>query len=123
MIDTGVVYTLLFISLYFEVFILVAFLERRFRSVSPLPKETELPSVAIVVPCYNEARTVAGTIASLFALDYPAEKLEIVVVDDGSRDGTFSAVKAFEASLRSPGSAALPSPIATRARCRQSGRR
>jgi hyaluronan synthase len=47
------------------------------------------PSIAIVVPAYNEGEAVARTIHSCLALDYPAEKLEIVVVNDGSTDDTW----------------------------------
>ena len=95
MIDTGVIYVLLFISLYFEVFMLVAFLERRFRSVGPALAIAHMPSVAIVVPCYNEEKTVTSTLLSLLALEYPADKLEIIIVDDGSTDGTFATIQTF----------------------------
>lgn len=99
MLDSSVAYTLLFISLYFEVFLLVAFLERR-----SLPKDASrssaalarYPSVAIIVPCYNEEHTIASTIHSLLSLHYPKDKLEVVVVDDGSRDRTLEIAKAFE---------------------------
>jgi hyaluronan synthase len=47
------------------------------------------PSVAIVVPAYNEGEAVVRTIDSCLALDYPREKLEIVVVNDGSTDDTW----------------------------------
>lgn len=47
------------------------------------------PTVAIIVPAYNEGAAVARTIHSCLALDYPAEKLEIVVVNDGSVDDTW----------------------------------
>ncbi|MDP3646088.1 MAG: glycosyltransferase family 2 protein [bacterium] len=54
------------------------------------------PHVAIVVPCYNEARSIASTIRSLLALDYPKNKLEIIVVDDGSTDDTLAIARRFE---------------------------
>jgi hyaluronan synthase len=54
------------------------------------PKDVGLePTVAIVVPAYNEGEAVARTIHSCLALDYPKEKLEIVVVNDGSTDDTW----------------------------------
>lgn len=43
-------------------------------------------TVSIVVPCHNSARWLAETVASLTAQTLPA--LEIILVDDGSRDGT-----------------------------------
>ena len=45
-------------------------------------------AIAIVMPAFNEEDAVADSIRSLLAVDYPAEKLEIVVVNDGSTDGT-----------------------------------
>ena len=45
------------------------------------------PLISIVVPVYNEARTVAEVIARLIAIDLPAPR-EILVVNDGSTDGT-----------------------------------
>jgi|SRR3989344_3469708 len=54
---------------------------------------TRYPSVAVLVPCYNEEKTVAGTLESLLALDYPKDKLNIIVIDDGSTDRTFETIK------------------------------
>lgn len=86
-IGTLGVYVCLFLALYFEVFLLIAFFEQKPKGkTSALPKH--YPSVSIVVPCYNEEKTIAGTLASLLELRYPKEKLSIVVVDDGSKDGT-----------------------------------
>jgi glycosyltransferase involved in cell wall biosynthesis len=45
------------------------------------------PLISIVVPVYNEARTVADVIERLIAIDLPAPR-EILVVNDGSTDGT-----------------------------------
>ncbi len=87
-------YMLLFISLYFEIFLLVTFFEgetERKESKDPV----RYPSVTIVVPCFNEEKTVAGTLLSLLRLDYPKDKLTIMVVDDGSTDGTQKALAQF----------------------------
>lgn len=46
------------------------------------------PTVAVVIPMFNEGSRIAHTIESLLQLDYPAEKLSIVVVDDCSTDGS-----------------------------------
>jgi len=53
------------------------------------------PRVAIVVPCWDEESTVAGTVESLLALDYPADKLSLILVNDGSTDGTGSTLDRF----------------------------
>jgi len=46
------------------------------------------PSVAVLVGCKNEELVVDGMLTALLALDYPADRLTLVVVDDGSDDGT-----------------------------------
>jgi cellulose synthase/poly-beta-1,6-N-acetylglucosamine synthase-like glycosyltransferase len=46
------------------------------------------PSVSLIIPVYNEERIVADKLDNSLALDYPRDKLEIVVVTDGSTDGT-----------------------------------
>jgi len=101
MVGTAITYCLLFISLYFEIFLLVAFLQRRFERTAPRSAAAALasyPSVAIVVPCYNEEKTVSSTILSLLELEYPKDKLEIIVVDDGSRDKTLEIAQGIAAS-------------------------
>lgn len=55
------------------------------------PVDDELPSVTVLVPAYNEARFIARKIQDTAAQDYPADRLEILVVDDGSTDGTAAA--------------------------------
>lgn len=83
------VYVVLFLALYFEVFLLISFLERRpIKRSSRKPRY--YPKVAVVVPCFNEERTLQKTINSLLALRYPKGKLEILIVDDGSTDATSS---------------------------------
>jgi len=46
------------------------------------------PHVAIVMPGFNEEAAIGSSLRSLLALDYPAAKLELVAVNDGSTDGT-----------------------------------
>ena len=47
-----------------------------------------LPAVSIVVAAHNEEGEISGLIESLRRLDYPRERLELVIVSDGSSDGT-----------------------------------
>ena len=56
-------------------------------------ENVEWPTVSIVVPAYNEAGRIRGRVQNLLNSDYPADKLEIIVVSDGSTDGTVSAVE------------------------------
>jgi hyaluronan synthase len=52
------------------------------------------PRVAIVMPGFNEQEAIATSLRSLLALDYPAAKLEIVAVNDGSTDRTLAEMRA-----------------------------
>ncbi len=88
-------YPFLFIAIFFESFVLVTLLSKPARAARARTAGTETPSVAIVVPCYNEAATVAGTCETLLALEYPKDRLEIILVDDGSTDATPSAMACF----------------------------
>ncbi len=94
---------ILFLSLYFEVFLLITYFEKRHvmhwrvkRNMARTETtDQELPGVTIIVPCYNEEKTLAKTIHSLLALDYPTDKLHIFAVNDGSTDGTPKALAEF----------------------------
>ena len=60
-----------------------------YRPSPETPSEDELlPSLAIVVPCRNEARSVDRLLEALAEIAYPADRLAVVLVDDGSNDGT-----------------------------------
>ena len=50
--------------------------------------EQELPVVSIVLPVKNEAKVVARLLSALSRLDYPSDKLEVIVVNDASTDRT-----------------------------------
>ena len=54
-----------------------------------------LPTASVVVPAHDAEATVEDCARSLLALDYPPELLEIVVVDDGSRDLTRALLEAM----------------------------
>ncbi len=96
----SIVYVFLFLSLYFEVFLLITYLEKRgdirdetFRLKQGVKK---YPTVTIMVPCWNEEKTISKTINSLLNLDYPKDKLKIMIIDDGSTDSTWNVAKKFE---------------------------
>ena len=54
-----------------------------------------LPTVSIVLPCRNEARFIKRCLDSILATDYPKDRLEVLVVDGSSTDGTVDIVQAF----------------------------
>ena len=51
------------------------------------------PTVAVVTPAYNEEAAIADSIRAVLALDYPEEKLQVVVIDDGSTDRTLDRIR------------------------------
>jgi cellulose synthase/poly-beta-1,6-N-acetylglucosamine synthase-like glycosyltransferase len=55
---------------------------------NPVDKAAYEPFVSLLIPAYNEARVIRQKIQNSLTLDYPADHLEIVVVSDGSTDGT-----------------------------------
>jgi hyaluronan synthase len=58
------------------------------------PRDVGLePTVSIVITAYNEEEAIYRTVAFCFAADYPREKLEVIVVDDGSADATLSEIE------------------------------
>ncbi|MBI3573976.1 glycosyltransferase, partial [Candidatus Kaiserbacteria bacterium] len=85
---TYILYPFLFIALYFEVFLVLTFFDTEARRRRRLHRVETFPSVSVIVPCYNEETTVAGTADSVLALDYLKEKLTLILVDDGSTDNT-----------------------------------
>ncbi len=98
MISNYIVYIALFFSLYFEVFVMITYIEKRkiikteYQKINP----KKWLSVNIIVPCFNESTTVIATINSLLSLDYPKDKLKIIAVDDGSTDNTFEVLQIFK---------------------------
>lgn len=96
--STTVLYVLTFLAMYVEVFFLVTFFEKRKEIVSKIDNNPNrvYPPITIVVPCWNEEKTVIGTVNSLLALEYPKDALHLILVDDGSTDNTWNVLKTFE---------------------------
>ncbi|WP_177764739.1 glycosyltransferase [Flavobacterium sp. I3-2] len=79
-------YSLLIYQIIFIFYIIYKFSKYKpIESVS----DTELPTCTVIVPAYNEGKLVLETLRSLVANDYPKEKLQIMAIDDGSKDDTW----------------------------------
>lgn len=52
-------------------------------------------AVTVVIPTYNRGEALRETLTALFRCDYPADRYEVVVVDDGSTDGTGEVARQF----------------------------
>lgn len=60
----------------------------------PVPVDPDYtPSVTIVIPCFNEEEWISRTILSCIDQDYPPDKLEFVIVDDGSSDRSVEVIR------------------------------
>ncbi|MEA2169866.1 MAG: hyaluronan synthase [Solirubrobacteraceae bacterium] len=58
------------------------------------------PHIAVVMPAFNEEAAIATSIEAILALEYPEDKLDVVVVNDGSTDGTAAEMDVVEAAAR-----------------------
>jgi cellulose synthase/poly-beta-1,6-N-acetylglucosamine synthase-like glycosyltransferase len=67
------------------------------RQAGGLP--TELPTVSLIVPAYDEEEVIADKVGNALALDYPRDRLQIIVASDGSSDGTVERARAAGAGL------------------------
>ncbi|HEY2716596.1 MAG TPA: glycosyltransferase [Solirubrobacterales bacterium] len=59
----------------------------------------ELPTVSLIVPAYDEEEVIAAKVANALALDYPRDRLQIIVASDGSSDRTAELARRAGASL------------------------
>ncbi|MBI4014643.1 MAG: glycosyltransferase family 2 protein [Candidatus Aenigmarchaeota archaeon] len=92
-----------FITLYFMAFFLIANYSRKKEE----PAKDFFGSVSFLIPAYNEAGTIAATVNAIKETDYPTK--EIIVVDDGSTDGTAAEARkagAIVLSVKNRGKAA-----------------
>jgi cellulose synthase/poly-beta-1,6-N-acetylglucosamine synthase-like glycosyltransferase len=62
----------------------------------PVRKVDHQPTVSIVIAAYNEVAHIGETLENKLALDYPVASLQIIVVSDGSSDGTDDVARRFE---------------------------
>lgn len=98
-INEYIIYIVLFISLYFEVFLLLNFFEIKDKSKKVINNTYDLvksPTVSVIVPVWNEEKTILKTIFSILKLNYPKDKLSVFIVDDGSTDNTWKIIQRFK---------------------------
>ena len=89
-------YAASFITLFVVVLMTLVYIRNRSRIKEGRLRTSDwTPKVSIIIPAYNESQYIAGCIASVLALDYPKNKLEIMVVDDGSTDDTAAIARSF----------------------------
>jgi hypothetical protein len=69
------------------------------RAPPPGREPTALPSVSVIVAAYAEEEVISDRVANLLAIDYPRERLELIVACDGSPDRTAERARAAGADL------------------------
>ncbi|MER3460726.1 MAG: hypothetical protein C4303_06255, partial [candidate division GAL15 bacterium] len=85
------------------------------------PREgNPVPGISVVIPAYNAEAVLRTTLERLAAQDYPPDRYEVLVVDDGSTDGTAEVV---QQAARSLPVRYLPQPHRGRAAARNAGAR
>ena len=57
------------------------------------------PVVSVIIPAFNEERMLVSCLGSLARLDWPAEAVQIIVVDNGSTDGTVELATSLDATV------------------------
>ncbi len=83
---------LIFISLYMLVFFMMLTIKNR-KKIFYFPERKKDYSISIIIPAFNEEETIEETIEHVVNLDYPKDKLEIIAINDGSKDKTKEKIK------------------------------
>lgn len=81
-------YVLIYVTLFISVFWFMVFFEKKEEMEKDPEKPSKTPTLTMIIPAYNEEKTLGKTIESLLNQGYPKNKLEIIVVDDASTDNT-----------------------------------
>ena len=88
----AILWVLSFVSLFVSLFWLqVMLIKKREKNLVRY-----FPSVSILIPAYNEEKTIAKTIKSVLNLNYPKDKLKIIIINDSSVDKTKIIAKKFK---------------------------
>lgn len=75
---------------------------------TPTREGDAMPSITVLIPAFNEGAGVRRAIASVLASDYPAHRVSLTVIDDGSTDDTWTHIR--EAISTEPRARALRLP-------------
>lgn len=84
-----------FLGIYLNVwFLLVASQNKSFLYKKKVAKI--FPKISLLIPAYNEEKSIARCLSSIMKLDYPRNKIETIVIENGSKDNTAEKVKKFK---------------------------
>ena len=83
------------VAIYLSIVWIVVYIENK-KILFKNKKLTRFPSVTFLVPAYNEEKHIGECLKKLVNLDYPKDKLKIIVINDGSKDKTAEIAKKFK---------------------------
>lgn len=89
----GIFFFYMFVGLYMLSLFLLIYFPNRHRIFSY--EECKEVPVSIVMPCYNEEEYIGEAIESLLKLDWPKDKMEIIIVDDKSKDNSVKIIQKY----------------------------
>ena len=82
-------YFTIFVVIFKVLFVIYLFYHYyKYRPIESVT-DSELPTCTIIVPAYNEGRFVYDTLMSISKANYPANKIQLLAIDDGSKDDTW----------------------------------
>ncbi len=67
-----------------------SFSKYSFAKIMPANSRDYEPTVSFIIPCKNEEKSIEKTVSKCFEALYPREKVEVIVINDGSTDGTMN---------------------------------
>ena len=83
----------MFVAFYFLILTLLLYFKNK-QSIFHSPKMTRAYSISVLIPAYNEEKTLIQTIKSVMGVDYPNLK-EVIIINDGSKDNTLEIAKSL----------------------------
>ena len=91
-------YSIAFFSLFVVNVFILLFLKHKNDYLKTPSKIDWEPIISVVIPAHNESEYLRECLETVISVDYPREKLDIIVVDDGSTDNTYDIAKEYEIS-------------------------
>ncbi|MBM3303846.1 MAG: glycosyltransferase family 2 protein, partial [Candidatus Aenigmarchaeota archaeon] len=98
MLGTIVNYVAWYVFMFISVMWLLIMLKNRHNHNNSGLNESWFPRVSVLIPAYNEERYLAKTVNSILSLNYPRKLLDIIIINDCSKDGTRRIAEGFRSS-------------------------
>jgi len=83
-----IIAVILFAVLYVNVFHILLWVDER-KALHKRGGAKTLPRLSVIIPAHNEEKTIVNAVKHVLQSNYPKNKLEVIVVDDGSTDATY----------------------------------